>query len=145
MLGTANKRSNLSGIYKNNTRGHGRSIKLLGRDEELMKLTILESPYAGATPEIQERNILYARECLKHSLMLDEATIASHLLHTQVLDDTIYEERTLGIQAGTAWIEVADQMVFYCDYGMSPGMNEAKAQAKAAGLKVVYRTIHADS
>ena len=41
---------------------------------------ILESPYAGDI----ERNIDYARKCLRHSLLLGESPIASHLLYTQI-------------------------------------------------------------
>ena len=66
---------------------------------QTMKRVILESPYAG---DIQ-RNIKYARECLKDSIKRGEAPIASHLLYTQVLDDNIPEERQHGIDAGLAW------------------------------------------
>jgi hypothetical protein len=50
-----------------------------------MKRVILGSPYAGDI----ERNISYARKCIRHSLSLGEAPIASHLLYTQegILDD----------------------------------------------------------
>lgn len=70
-----------------------------------MKRVILESPYAGDTAEDVERNLTYAREALRDSLLRGEAPIASHLLYTQkgVLDDRIREERGLGIAAGVAW------------------------------------------
>ena len=70
-----------------------------------MKRVILESPYAAATSEIVERNIDYAREALRDSLLRGEAPIASHLLYTQrgVLNDRIPEERALGILAGLSW------------------------------------------
>lgn len=50
---------------------------------------ILESPYAG---EI-DRNIRYARACVRDSLLRGESPIASHLLYTQsgILDDDIEE------------------------------------------------------
>ena len=56
-----------------------------------MKKVIIESPYA----ENIERNIKYARACLKDSLNRNEAPLASHLLYTQdgVLDDGIKAER----------------------------------------------------
>ena len=50
-----------------------------------MSKVILESPYAGDV----ERNIEYAKLCMKHSLTMGEAPLLSHLLYTQVLDDTI--------------------------------------------------------
>lgn len=89
-----------------------------------MKLVILESPYAGKI----ERNVQYARRALVHSLYQDEAPIASHLLYTQegVLDDGIQGERERGIRAGLAWRHAAQLSVFYCDYGWSPGMLQAR-------------------
>ena len=98
-----------------------------------MKLVILESPYAG---EI-ERNINYARLCVKDSLMRGESPIASHLLYTQMLDDNIPLERELGINAGLAWKKVAELQVFYIDYGWSKGM----LYAKESGLPFEIRTI----
>lgn len=81
---------------------------------------ILESPYSGDI----ERNIRYARACVRDSLSRGEAPIASHLLYTQegILNDDILEERAWGIDAGLAWKNVAEKHVFYLDYGMSKGM-----------------------
>jgi hypothetical protein len=87
-----------------------------------MKKVIIESPYAGDV----ERNLNYARLCLLDSVKRGESPIASHLLYTQVLDDTIPEERELGINAGLEWLNVADKHVFYIDYGYSKGMLYAR-------------------
>ena len=100
---------------------------------------ILESPYAGDI----ERNIEYARKCVRHSLSLGESPIASHLLYTQdgILDDNIENERTWGINAGLAWKSVADMHVFYIDYGMSKGMEYAKQYATNNNIKIEERKI----
>ena len=104
-----------------------------------MKKVIIESPYAGDI----ERNIKYARVCLKDSLNRNEAPLASHLLYTQegVLDDTVERERMQGINAGLAWIEFADIHVFYIDYGMSDGMKYALNYSTDKGVKTVFRKI----
>jgi len=104
-----------------------------------MKKVIIESPYAGDI----ERNIKYARACLKDSLNRNEAPLASHLLYTQdgVLDDGIKAERMKGINAGLAWIEFADIHVFYIDYGMSKGMEYARRFSMGSGVKVEYRKL----
>lgn len=74
-----------------------------------MKRVILESPYAGDV----ERNVKYARACVRDSLGRNEAPIASHLLYTQegILKDDIPEERQWGIDAGLAWKSVAEKHV----------------------------------
>lgn len=104
-----------------------------------MEPVVIESPYAGDV----ERNILYARACLKDALNRGEAPFASHLLYTQpgVLDDTVSEERKLGMEAGFVWGALAKTCAVYVDYGVTPGMLEGIRRAETAGLKVDYRTL----
>jgi len=104
-----------------------------------MKRVILESPFAGEV----ERNIEYARKCVRHSLSLGEAPIASHLLYTQdgILNDEIAEERKWGIDAGLVWKEVAEGHVFYTDYGISKGMQYAIDYATKNNIEIEYRKI----
>lgn len=104
-----------------------------------MKLVVVESPYAGDV----ERNLTYARACMRDCLQRGEMPFASHLLYTQpgILDDTVPEERKLGINAGFAWAEKADLTVVYTDLGFSSGMRGGIADAEAKGRPVEYRTL----
>lgn len=102
-----------------------------------MKIVILESPYAGDV----ERNVRYARRCMMDSLGRGEAPMVSHLLYTQVLDDTVPSERERGIAAGLAWRQVAQASVVYEDHGISKGMQHGIAAAQKAGIPVEFRTI----
>ena len=106
-----------------------------------MRRVIIESPYAG---DIQ-RNIKYARACLRDSLLRKESPIASHLLYTQdgVLDDGIHDERTLGINAGLEWLVAAELHVFYCDYGITPGMQIAMERSENMGKEIKKRYLYA--
>ena len=108
-----------------------------------MRLVILESPYAASHLHTVEDHVNYARLCLRHSLGLGEAPIASHLLYTQptVLDDTIPKERQWGIDAGLAWREVAQASVVYGDYGISKGMEYGIKLAEGRGIPVRYRNL----
>ena len=107
-----------------------------------MRRVILESPYAGSRSEV-ERNVAYARQCVRDCLRRDEAPIASHLLFTQpgVLLDDVPAERALGIEAGLAWIGVAEAMVVYRDHGISRGMADAIERAEAVGLPIELRLL----
>jgi hypothetical protein len=102
-----------------------------------MKKVIIESPYAGNV----QRNVEYAKLCLKDSLNRGEAPIASHLLYTQVLDDLNTEERKQGIDAGLEWLKVADLHVFYLDYGWSLGMLYALRKSNELKIEVETRKI----
>ena len=103
------------------------------------ELVIIETPYSGD----MEANTAYARACLLDSLRRGEAPIASHLLHTQVLDDMQPDERSLGIEAGLAWYRVATKCVVYTDRGISGGMKMGISRAEQHSVAIEYRSIEA--
>jgi hypothetical protein len=102
--------------------------------EGTVKLVIVESPYAGDI----ETHKAYLVRCLRDSLERGEAPYASHGLYTNVLNDEVPEERRMGINAGFAWRAVADFTAFYCDYGESLGMKDARMSLKAHGFVIRY-------
>ena len=110
-----------------------------------MTLVLLESPYAGVTPEELERNLTYARAAMHDCFLRGEAPYASHLLYTQpgVLRDEIPEERLLGIEAGLLWGSLAEKTVVYEDLGISTGMRLGIERAEAEGRPVEYRSLEA--
>jgi hypothetical protein len=99
---------------------------------------ILESPYAGDVME----NIKYAQTCMKDMLKRGEAPFASHLLYTQVLDDTRANERARGIEAGFAWKPYAYKTIFYIDRGWSKGMRLALEYCHQNGIAFEVRNLY---
>jgi len=91
-----------------------------------MEKVILESPYKGDKINMKI-NEIYGEFCL-HDMIVNhkESPYASHLLLTRpnVLRDWIPEERKLGIIAGFEWRKNADRTAFYCDLGMTNGMEK---------------------
>jgi hypothetical protein len=102
-----------------------------------MRRVIIESPFAGDV----ERNVAYARRCMRDSLSRGEAPLASHLLYPQVLRDENTEERRQGIGAGLSWATCAEATIVYVDHGISRGMELGIAHAKRAGRKIEYRSL----
>lgn len=102
-----------------------------------MITVILESPFAGD----EDKNIAYAQQCMMDSLERGEAPMVSHLLYTQVLDDSIPEEREMGIHAGLAWRQAATKTVVYTDLGISKGMEYGIKDAKDNNRPIEYRKI----
>ncbi len=108
-----------------------------------MKRVIVESPYAGNIA----LNELYARFCMHDCLVNHgESPYASHLLYTQehVLDDSIPNERNLGIQAGFEWRSVTDLTVFYTDLGISSGMTWGAKDCGERGVETAKRKLPDD-
>ena len=104
-----------------------------------MRKVVLESPFAGKI----ERNVAYAKLCVRDCLLKGEAPIASHLLFTQpgLLDDNAPEERKLGIAAGHAWSGIADCVVVYTDFGFSSGMDAGIRQAALNDTPIEFRKL----
>jgi len=102
-------------------------------------LVIIETPYAGDI----EKNLKYARLCMRDCFMRGEFPFASHLLYTQegILDDTIPEERKLGINAGLTWGRFASKTVVYTDLGITEGMNQGIERAEEEGREVEMREL----
>jgi len=92
---------------------------------------IIESPYAGVDRDL---NVAYARRCLQDSLDRGEAPFASHLLYTQVLDDTVKKQRRLGMSRALDWYDAADMIAVYMDRGISAGMRFGISYARQLGL-----------
>jgi hypothetical protein len=102
-----------------------------------MRCVIIESPYSGNV----KANTAFARACVYDALMRGESPIASHLLYTQMLDDTLPAERELGIRAGLAWLDAADATVVYTNLGVTEGMKYGIHAAKTRGVPVEYRVL----
>lgn len=101
------------------------------------KFVIIETPFAGDV----HSNTEYARDCLYDSLLRGEAPFASHLLYTQVLDDTDEWERDWGINAGLELAKRADLTAVYTDRGISRGMTLGIKAAEVAMRPIEYRTL----
>lgn len=108
-----------------------------------MQRVIVESPYAGDI----ERNLAYARAACRDCLLRGESPYASHLLYTQpgILDDSIPEERDLGIRAGLEWSLSASKVVFYLDHGWSAGMHLALTWHRGFRKSIEYRYLYPQS
>ena len=114
-------------------------------------LTIIETPYADTVgkphshyPGASHDTIEYALACLKESLLRGESPVASHLLYTQVLDDTNDHQRRVGIRAGLRWKLIPDAVtVFYLDKGCSFGMWQAMQMCQDIGSEFELRYLEA--
>jgi hypothetical protein len=84
-----------------------------------MTRAIFESPFAGDF----EANTQYAARCIANLVMHHQiAPMASHLVYTRMLDDTVADERRIGIDAGLSYGIKAHKTVIGVDRGLSTGM-----------------------
>jgi hypothetical protein len=106
------------------------------------RLVIVESPYFNEDPDIMLANIEYARACMTDCLIRHESPFLSHLLYTQIMDDTNTDLRQLGIDAGLDWGKVAQETIVYTDRGISNGMKYGIQRAQTDGRPVTYRSLY---
>lgn len=100
------------------------------------EFVIVESPYAGKN--LME-NLRYLKRCLRDSWDRGEHPLASHGYYPFFLDEST--QRRDGIEAGYAMWPLASRIIFYTDYGMSKGMEQALDRAVHHRLEVITRTI----
>lgn len=99
---------------------------------------MVESPLGGDL----QRNLIYARLCMRHSLMLcGESPMAFHLIYPQSLCDDTDVERSMGITRSFAWHSGAEAKLFYIDRGFSNGMRLGYQDALKKGIHVEFRTL----
>jgi hypothetical protein len=110
-----------------------------------MKTIVIESPYQSDNALTIQINVTYAENCLKDALDRGESPYASHLLLTRVLDDNNPIEREKGLKAGQAFLSIVDLVVFYIDFGYSPGMIEVKKIVDKMRLKYEERKLNVQS
>ena len=105
-------------------------------------LICIESPWAGLGGG--EKAKKYLRACIRDVLARDEIPWASHVMlaWTDALMDSDLEQREEGIACNKEMALRTDLIVFYIDYGMSPGMLRIKTFAAMRGLKTTTRTIY---
>ncbi len=107
-----------------------------------MKRVIIESPYGSDDDQIIARNIRFLQACMHDAIVNhNEAPFASHGLYTQpgVLDDRNPEERSLGIQAGFLWRDVAEATIVYTNLGVTKGMKYGIEHAEENGTPIIRR------
>ncbi len=106
-----------------------------------MRRVIVESPFAAPSVEGLQDNVQYGRDALRDAISRGEAPFASHLIYPLVLDDTDPIERHLGLSLGREWMAQAELVAVYVDRGISPGMEQGIASAKALRLPIEYRRL----
>lgn len=117
----------------------------------MIRVTIIESPYAAPTPEGIARNRRYLDACILDCIRRGETPYASHKMLTDALNDANPEEREIGIAAGfkmrNALLKLSHadgidvSTVVYTDIGVSDGMRRGVAQAEVEQCSVQMREL----
>ncbi len=83
------------------------------------KIVYIASPYAGDV----EGNVAFAKAACRLAMERGCTPVAAHLLYPQMLDDTVPEQRELGIRMGLKLLEACGEM-WLCGSCVSGGMQE---------------------
>ena len=111
----------------------------------VFKPVVLESPYAASEESTVEDHMAYLDRCILDCLVRGETPYASHRMLTGALDDTVPEQRELGIKAGISMsatlLSNHARVAIYQDYGISKGMLRAMNIYQSFGIYCDLRTI----
>lgn len=102
----------------------------------LLKRIFIVSPLRGD----YARNLALAKFLCKIAVQDGFAPFAPHIFYTQFLDDGAAPERMQGIDAGLAWLRVAQEVWAYADNfeACSAGMKAEIRLAELIGVPVLY-------
>lgn len=92
------------------------------------------SPYRGDA----QRNREYARELTAAAVSNGLVPVTVHLYLTEVLDDSLPEERRRGMEAGQEILRQCSFILVGGRYGISEGMKEEIRLAYMQGLAFIY-------
>lgn len=92
-------------------------------------LVYLASPYRGN----RDQHEAFARMALYYAIQSGAVPIAPHLLYPQVLDDSLAEERALGITLDLALLNRCDAL-WLCGDEISAGMELELEEARKEGI-----------
>lgn len=95
------------------------------------KIVYIASPYAGDV----EGNVEFAKAACRLAMEEGNIPVAAHLLYPQMLDDTVPEQRELGIQMGLKLLEACSEL-WLCGSRISSGMQEELKEAWRQGIPV---------
>lgn len=109
-----------------------RSDRVLQRRKQESEIVYICSPYRGD----KDRNIVYARELLRHALARGFSPICPHLYLPQILDDDKPEEREQALRVGRELLKYCDVVMVGARYGISEGMQAEIDLAINLGIKV---------
>ena len=97
------------------------------------KLIYIASPYAGDIAG----NTQFAIQCCQFAIQRGYTPVASHLIYPQILDDTIPEQRELGLSLGYHPLAASSEMLLVgkliCD-----GMANETYHAERRGINIRY-------
>lgn len=97
-----------------------------------MKWVYICSPYRGDVEKNVENAALYT----KRALMMGCAVEVPHLSYTLALDDSVPEEREIGILAGLEKLHGCDEIWVFGLENPSEGMKREIAEAREWGIPV---------
>ncbi len=96
-----------------------------------MKLIYVCSPYAGDI----DANVRFAKDACRFVMRKGHAFFAPHLLYPTILDDSIMDERKLGMNMGLLMLRKCDELWVFGSR-ISSGMQAEIEEASQLGIPV---------
>lgn len=89
------------------------------------------------------QNLVNAKKYARHAALKGNAVFVPHLLYTQFLDDSVEEERSIGIESGKEFLRCCDELWAFardyehCSSGMKAEIDEARTLSSIKCIKFI--------
>ncbi|MFI3255258.1 MAG: DUF4406 domain-containing protein [Eubacteriales bacterium] len=98
-----------------------------------MKFIYVASPYAGDV----EKNVTFAKDACEFTRQQGHAFFAPHLFYTQLLDDSVPEQREQGLKMGITALDRSDELWVF-GRTISTGMKKEIEYAQKKGIPICH-------
>jgi hypothetical protein len=104
-----------------------------------VKTIMVVSPFRASATRSRFQHLEHAKKLCELAARAGVAPFASHVFYPLFLDEDSERDREIGLECEHAWLEWADQVWVWDDWGISSGMNRAIGKAQDyQNIEVLY-------
>lgn len=107
-----------------------------------MTRVYIASPFRTNSPELRKTYLNYLDDCIRDSLLRNEAPYVPHAYLPRFLADSDGRQRNKALSIGTKFLLICQILAVYKNHGITEGMQGEIDTAKANGIRIEFRSLY---